>query len=417
VTEYQFNDPTTGELLVILQRDLPTNSVDVYYRGTLLTRISDTNSLMTIGMQGQCPDGSHLFLSLSVTEAGEQFLVRRDNTELHWQLPSVSVKQPELVSVGSATVHIQTAENSETGVLTAPSTPDVTTPPHTVDAWAPNDFDPWATTPNEVPNNMPNEVEPPSSSNHETTEPPTPKLSLDPYGRLIVNGETVRDENVATLSTHTYEESWAETTPREAPQYSPGPHAESERHGEVPASTTSYNAIIDTTQNASSQQHGTSLGRNGSIYAGVPNGNAGFPLAANADSPLGKLRFWIVVAAAVCTHTVFLSTAILSEAEFALSRIFDTRSGWEIWSPIVKMGVLGTLYSTLWWVIFRKTKTSPNRTAMHAIRGLSVLSIGVLFWAASTEPLMLALLVIPYIGIFLRIIFAATKVDKQLQKR
>lgn len=71
--------------LARLEWDFGPSTIDLTYNGTLLTRITEPESLRVTGMQGQAPDGSTLVLRLVTGSNGDQFTLERDGAMLHAQ--------------------------------------------------------------------------------------------------------------------------------------------------------------------------------------------------------------------------------------------------------------------------------------------------------------------------------------------
>lgn len=73
-----FSDPVTGQQVVTLSWDMAQRAVDVDAGGTLLTRVTDMNTLKQAGMQGQTPLGEFLNIKTVNDPAGLCFEVRRN---------------------------------------------------------------------------------------------------------------------------------------------------------------------------------------------------------------------------------------------------------------------------------------------------------------------------------------------------
>jgi hypothetical protein len=70
-----FTNPTTGEVIATLSWDMGQRAVDVDAGGTLLTRVTDIETLKLVGMQGQTPRGDHLSIRPVNSASGMQFNV------------------------------------------------------------------------------------------------------------------------------------------------------------------------------------------------------------------------------------------------------------------------------------------------------------------------------------------------------
>lgn len=105
---FSLNEATAP--LASVQWSAGFSTIDLTYNGTLLTRITDADSLRTTGMQGQTADGATLVLRLVPSDDGESFTLERNGARMHPSdvdqfalSPTAPVASPVASSTGSAT--------------------------------------------------------------------------------------------------------------------------------------------------------------------------------------------------------------------------------------------------------------------------------------------------------------------------
>ena len=102
--------------LARLEWDFGPVTIDLSYNATLLTRITDPDSLRVTGMQGQAPDGSTLVLRLITGSNGDQFTLERDGATMYAQpvdfAASRSSAAPPVAAMPSASAAAEKAMTS-----------------------------------------------------------------------------------------------------------------------------------------------------------------------------------------------------------------------------------------------------------------------------------------------------------------
>ena len=78
---FSLNEATAP--LASVQWTADYETIDLTYNGTLLTRITDAESLRTTGLQGQAADGATLVLRLVPATSGEEFTLERNGARMH----------------------------------------------------------------------------------------------------------------------------------------------------------------------------------------------------------------------------------------------------------------------------------------------------------------------------------------------
>ena len=78
-----FSLNATSAPLARVHWDNGYQTIDLTYSGSLLTRITDAQSLRTTGLQGHTSDGATLVLRLTYDSSGEHFALERNGAAMH----------------------------------------------------------------------------------------------------------------------------------------------------------------------------------------------------------------------------------------------------------------------------------------------------------------------------------------------
>lgn len=108
-----FTHPTTGEVIATLSWDMGQRAVDVDAGGTLLTRVTDIETLKVAGMQGQTPRGDHLWIRPLTIAAGLQFDVECNGLLLAASHVNFGMQGPVLDAPAAALDGMKTAPRAD----------------------------------------------------------------------------------------------------------------------------------------------------------------------------------------------------------------------------------------------------------------------------------------------------------------
>ncbi len=97
-----FSDPYTGQAVVTLSWDMAERAVDVDASGTLLTRVTDINTLRQAGMRGQTPLGESLSIRTLSPTGSLNFEVTRNGTLLDAGHVNFGVSGPRIDAPAAA---------------------------------------------------------------------------------------------------------------------------------------------------------------------------------------------------------------------------------------------------------------------------------------------------------------------------